>query len=69
LFFVQLLLEGLLLASGGDLKLAQELVGHKSITPTQRYAHLSNAKLAEKYAEIFNRRGMDDWIAQATLAA
>ncbi len=45
-----------LLASGGDLKLAQELVGHKSITTTQRYAHLGDARLAEKYGEIFNRR-------------
>lgn len=36
-----------LIASEGDLKLAQELIGHKSIT-TQRYTHLSNSQLAEQ---------------------
>ena len=43
-----------LMASGGNLKLAQELARHKNITVTQRYAHLSNEQLDKGYWEIFN---------------
>lgn len=41
-------------ASGGNLKLAQELARHKNISVTQRYAHLSNDELDRGYAEIFD---------------
>lgn len=44
-------------ASGGNLKLAQELARHKNIAVTQRYAHLSDDDLDQSYHEIFNRRG------------
>ena len=41
-------------ASGGNLKLAQELARHKSISVTQRYAHLSDDELDEGYWRIFD---------------
>jgi site-specific recombinase XerD len=42
-------------ASGGNLKLAQELARHKNITITQRYAHLSDEDLDRDYHDIFNK--------------
>lgn len=44
-----------LVASGGNLKLAQELARHQNITVTQRYAHLSNDELDQGYHEIFEK--------------
>lgn len=41
-------------ASGGNLKLAQELARHKNIAVTQRYAHLSDDELDRGYYEIFD---------------
>jgi integrase/recombinase XerC len=41
-------------ASGGNLKLAQELARHKNIAITQRYAHLSDDDLDRDYHSIFN---------------
>jgi site-specific recombinase XerD len=41
-------------ASGGNLKLAQELARHQSITVTQRYAHLSDDELDQGYSDIFD---------------
>lgn len=41
-------------ASGGNLKLAQELARHRNIVVTQRYAHLSDAELDQGYWEIFD---------------
>ena len=40
-------------ASGGNLKLAQELARHKHIQVTQRYAHLSDDELDKGYFEVF----------------
>ncbi len=40
-------------ASGGNLKLAQELARHKNIQVTQRYAHLSDDELDRGYYEVF----------------
>jgi len=42
-----------LLGSGGNLKLAQELARHKNIAVTQRYAHLADDELDRGYYEIF----------------
>lgn len=42
-------------ASGGNLKLAQELARHKNIAVTQRYAHLSDDELDKGYQEIFDK--------------
>lgn len=44
-----------MLSSGGNLKLAQELARHESTTTTQRYAHFTNTELDENYDKIFNR--------------
>ncbi len=41
-------------ASGGNLKLAQELARHKNIAVTQRYAHLSDDELDRGYFDIFD---------------
>lgn len=41
-------------ASGGNLKLAQELARHQNIAVTQRYAHLSDDELDHGYSEIFD---------------
>jgi site-specific recombinase XerD len=41
------------LRSSGNLKLAQELARHQSITVTQRYAHLSDDELDKSYYDIF----------------
>ena len=44
-----------LLASGGDMRLAQELARHSNIAMTQRYTHLTDERLDKGYHEIFNR--------------
>ena len=41
------------LRASGNLKLAQELARHRSITVTQRYAHLSDDELDKGYWEVF----------------
>lgn len=43
-----------LIGSGGNLKMAQELARHRNIAVTQRYAHLSDDELDRGYAEIFD---------------
>lgn len=43
-----------MIASGGNLKLAQELARHESTSTTQRYAHFADTELDQKYDEIFN---------------
>ena len=47
-----------LLSSGGNLKLAQELARHRNITVTQRYAHLSDDELDKGYWEIFDQQNL-----------
>ncbi len=44
-------------ASGGNLKLAQELARHRNIAVTQRYAHLNDDELDHGYYEIFEDQG------------
>ncbi|HEX2980657.1 MAG TPA: tyrosine-type recombinase/integrase [Anaerolineaceae bacterium] len=44
------------LQSSGNLKLAQELARHQSITVTQRYAHLNDDELDKGYGEIFDQK-------------
>ena len=44
-----------LVGSGGNLKLAQELARHRNIAVTQRYAHLSDDELDRGYSEIFDQ--------------
>ncbi len=54
-YFVTTVLRG----SGGNLKLAQELARHRSISITQRYAHLSDDELDRGYSEIFDHTTED----------
>jgi site-specific recombinase XerD len=42
-----------LIGSGGNMKLAQELARHKSIQVTQRYTHLTDDELDKGYHQIF----------------
>ena len=44
-----------MLASDGNLKMAQELARHESTQTTQRYAHFTNSELDANYDEIFNQ--------------
>lgn len=44
------------LQASGNLKLAQELARHRSISVTQRYAHLSDDELDKGYHLIFEKR-------------
>lgn len=43
-----------MLASGGNLKMAQELARHESTQTTQRYAHFTTTELDKNYDQIFN---------------
>lgn len=49
-YFVTIVLRG----SGGNIRLAQELARHRSITTTQRYTHLSDDELDRGYDDVFN---------------
>jgi site-specific recombinase XerD len=46
----------ILVGSGGNLKLAQELARHENIAITQRYAHLYDEELDRGYHDIFENR-------------
>jgi site-specific recombinase XerD len=50
-YFVTIVLH----TTGGNIRIAQELARHSSITTTQRYTHLVSGELDEAYHETFNQ--------------
>jgi len=44
------------IATGGNLKIAKELARHENIRTTQRYSHYAEDELGHAYDDIFNQR-------------
>lgn len=46
-----------MITSGADVRLVQELLGHSSISTTQRYTHISTEKMIEMYNKAHPHAG------------
>jgi site-specific recombinase XerD len=49
-----------LLDEGADIRLIQEILGHSSLTSTQRYAHLSSNKMQQMFKQFHPRKGVNE---------